>query len=387
LFGWAQLTVVMTASIGAMAFVFADYTVRIWGTAAGGNGGTSSWPAIVAIAAVAVLSLANIAGAAAGRRVQNLLSVLKVVGLGAIIVAGFAWGSADPWSAPQEAAPTSLGLAMILVLYTYGGWNDAAFVAAEVRNPSRNIPRALLLGVGAITAIYVLVNAAYLWGLGYAAASQSDAIAADLLAVGLGRFGASGMCLIVMLSALAACNGLIFSGSRVYSRLGSEHAAFARLGRWHPRLGVPLWSLVLQAAVSIAMIAVIGTGMGQRLVNVLMSGMGLEPTTWTGRGGFETLVVCSAPVFWTFFLLTGVSLFVLRRRDSERTRPFRVPLYPWVPLAFCATCTWMLYNSITYVVARQLTSSFLLLAIVPLVAGFPVFALTRGRGSSSPQPE
>jgi amino acid transporter len=371
LFGWTQLCVVITASIGAMAFVFADYAVRLFGD--GSAGAARVQPPELAVAAVVGLSLLNIVSTVAGKNVQNVLTAAKIIGMTAIVCAGFGWGSAAAWTETAPAATSNLGLAMILVLYTYGGWNDAAFVAAEVRDPHKNIPRALVLGVGCITAAYLLVNAAYIGGLGFAAARGSHAIAADTLALAWGPLGAKVMCLLVMLSALGACNGLIFTGSRVYARLGSEHPLFARLGRWHPRLQTPAWSLAIQGLVSTIMIVLVSTGPGQRLVNHALTAAHLPAASWGGHGGFATLVTCSAPLFWAFFVLTGSSLFVLRFRAADVPRPFRVPLFPLLPLAFCTVSGWMLYSSLRYLADVQLFGAFLLLAVLPIALGLPLY--------------
>ncbi|HEX4150051.1 MAG TPA: amino acid permease [Pirellulales bacterium] len=375
LFGWTQLFVVITASIGAMAFVFADYAVRL----VSGDSPTAArvQPPELAVAAVIGLSLLNLLSTVAGRNVQNLLTAAKIVGLSAIVFVGLGWGSNASWAAPVPAAASDIGVAMILVLYTYGGWNDAAFVAAEVRDPRRNIPRALCLGVGCITAVYLLVNAAYIGGLGFAAARSSHAIAADTLALVWGGWGARSMCLLVMLSALGACNGLIFTGSRVYMRLGSEHPLFARLARWHPRLQTPVWSLSVQALVSVTMIVLVSTGPGQRLVNRLLAIARLEPAAWTGHGGFDTLVICSAPMFWLFFVLTGSALLVLRVREPDVERPFRVPLFPLLPLAFIAVSGWMLYSSLRFLAVVELLGAFLLLAVLPVATGLLLYLVSK----------
>lgn len=376
LFGWAQLTVILTASLGAMAFVFADYAVRLWDLQSAGTNSASGWAVLFAAGAVTLLSIFNLLGSIVGRRVQNLLTAAKIVGLTGVVVAGFGWGSADGWNVPVETSSGSFGLAMILVLYTFGGWNDAAFVAAEIRNPQRNIVRALVIGLVCITLIYLLVNAAYIWGLGFEQARNSAAIAADTFGLALGTWGAKAMCLLVILSALGACNGLIFVGARIYSRLGADHVAFRKLAHWHPRLGVPIWSLVVQAVVTLAMLFLVGTSSGQQLVNTLLQSFGLPVAAWAGHGGFETLVTCSAPVFWIFFLLTGLSLFVLRKKDRDIQRPFTIPLYPWLPAVFCAMCGLMLYTSIKYVIDVELLGAMLLLAVLPLLTGVLVYVLS-----------
>ncbi len=367
LFGWAQLAVILTGSIGMLAFVFGDYAVRLWGL-------PPERASAFAAAAVAALSLVNLLGVVVGKGTQNLLTALKVVGLGGILVAGFCWPAASTAEAAVSAPLKDLPFAMVLVFLTYGGWNDAAYVAAEVRDGGRNIPRALIFGVVGVAVIYVLVNAAYLSGLGFAGAQQSRAVAADVLARPLGEWGVKAMCLLVMVSALGSVNGLIFSGSRVYSTLGADHALFSWLGRWHHRRGVPFGALLAQALITLAMIAVVGTPWGQKGVNELLGRAGLSAVEWEGHGGFETLLRCTAPVFWAFFLLTGVSLFVLRWRDRGRPRPFSVPLFPVLPLIFCATCGYMLWSAANYAGKLGLVGAGL------LVVGLPLYGLSRALG-------
>lgn len=358
LFGWAQLAVILTGSIGMMAYVFADYAVVLF------DAGPGATP-LAASSAVVVLTLVNIAGAVPGKWAQNVFTTLKVVGLGAILVAGLFWGTGtrEPSPAASGLADGSLGLAMILVLYTYGGWNDAAFVAAEVRDPRRNIPRALILGTGAITLIYVLVNCAYIYGLGFESARASRAIAADTLALPLGDLGARAMSVVVMISALSAVNGLIFTGSRIYPNMGDDHALFRHLAQWHPRFGTPFWSLLIQGLITLALILLVGTQSGRAGIDGLLGALGVAPVSFEGHGGFDTLLRCTAPVFWLFFLLTGLSLFILRVRDRQTPRAFSVPLFPWLPLVFVGTCLYMLYSATIY------AGSLTVLGLVPLLVG------------------
>jgi amino acid transporter len=259
---------------------------------------------------------------------------------------------------------------MIFVLYAYGGWNDAAFVAAEVRN-RRNIARALILGTAAIMVIYLAVNVAYLYALGFDKMRQSSTVAAD---VGKLAFpdnearGATAISILVMVSALGAINGLIFTGSRLYSALGSEHRVFALLGRWSPRLGSPVWALLIQAAICLAMIVAVGTTLGRYAIDWCMTNLGLASMPWKQYfGGFDTLVSGTAPVFWGFFLLSGLSLFALRERDRDVRRPFSVPLFPFLPLVFCGTCFYMLYSAIDY--AKYIS----LIGVIPLLVGLPLY--------------
>lgn len=374
LFGWAQLTVILTASIGAMAYVFGDYAVKLWGQKPEAACG-------YAVLAVLVLSVLNILGVIFGKGTQNLLTVAKVLGLGGILVAGFSWGNQEAFTLAAAGGTTSFGLAMILVLYTYGGWNDAAFVAAEVRDPKRNIPRALILGTCLITLIYLLVNTAYILALGFQGAASSEAIAADVLKLPLGEKGSQAMSLLVMISALGAVNGLIFTGARVFFKLGSEHRIFGWLGHWHPRLGIPLWALVAQALITLVMIVVVGTDQGRDAVNQVLTWLGVKQVSWWGHGGFETLVISTAPVFWLFFLLTGLSLFVLREKDRDIQRPFSVPLYPVVPLIFCNMCIYMLYSATKFAVEQF--GAFGLIGWVALLLGVLLYVISRPASSDA----
>jgi amino acid transporter len=366
LFGWAQLAVILTGSIGMMAYVFADYAASIWSF---GEAATL----VYATSAVVALTVLNVLGVALGKRVQNFLSVTKLVGLAAVVIAGLLL------AAPPEAAATTsaeaaesattlrtFASALVLVFLTYGGWNDAAFFVADMRD-SRKIIRALTLGILIIAATYLLINAAYLRALGFEGAKASEAIAADTMQAAVGSTGARIVAVLVMISALGAVNGLIFAGSRVFAAVGAEHRVFGMLSRQNARFGSPVGSLVAQAGVVLAMILLVGTSGGQGLLDAAFTGVGLPAANWAGRGGFDTLLKCTAPIFWLFFLLTSVSLFVLRYRDPAVERPFVTPLYPLCPLLFAATCAYMFYGSIDY--ARSLG----LVGAVLLVAGLPVY--------------
>jgi basic amino acid/polyamine antiporter, APA family len=384
LFGWAQLTVVLTASIGAMAYVFADFATKIYRLEDPFEMGLPS-EFLYATLAVLLLSLLNIIGVTLGKLAQNLLTFAKVLGLIGILVAGFGWAESLPteWQLGVPVADPSrwsLGdgtfgwgaLAIILVLYAYGGWNDAAFVAAEVRNPRKNIPLALLLGVGLITVIYVLVNAAYLMGLGFDAARQPSLLPALLLEKPLGERGGQAISVLVMISALGAANGLIFAGARVYATLGNDHPLLSWLGHWRPGHGAPILALLVQALITLGMIYAFGTSQGQAYVNDALALIGNEPReAWTADRAFDELVAHSAPVFWIFFLATGFSLFTLRTKDAHLERPFPVPLYPILPFIFCSMCIYMLYQSILYVEKRAL------LAIALVLLGLPLYWLSR----------
>ena len=370
LFGWAQLAVILTGSTGVMAFAFADYAAPMFQTV---NQSAGLVPGL-AVGAIILLTGVNLLGAKAGKWTQNTLSLCKVLGLGGIIWAGLSVGGDAPLSVPAEAAFPGFGMAMIFVLYAYGGWNDAAFVAAEVRDRQKNIPRALFFGIGGITLLYILVNLGYVWGLGFENLQNSFTPASDLLQKAMGNLGGRAMNVIVMISALGAINGLTFAGSRVYCSLGEDHRIFGLLGRWNPKLKTPIWALIAHACITILLILAVGTSAGRDLIDRVLFGTIDQEIPWDQYfGGFDTLVAGTAPIFWLFFLLTGLALFKLRFSDRDRIRPFKVPLYPITPAIFCLTSVYMLYSSVTY--AKYLT----LLGLVPLALGLPLYWLS-GKG-------
>lgn len=384
LFAWFQLSVVRAANIAMMAFVFADYAASI-------QKELDEWRWLMAAAAVLVLTVLNLLGIIFGKRTQNVLTLAKVIGLACVLVVGFAseprpLGSGSQPLPDGRGSDGSFATAMVLVFLTFGGWNDAVFVAAEVRGGGpRRIARALLLGTAAITLLYLLLNAAFLWGLGFEQARQSSAIASDLLkhrlgawgGQALGDWGGRAIAMLVMVSALGAINGMLFSGARVYASLGADHPVFAWLGRVHRRTQAPWGALLAQSAVSLGLIAVVGTPPGRAWVNTSLTAAGLPAVKWTGHGGFEVLSVVTTPVFWLFFLFTGLSVFVLRQCDPHLPRPFTVPLYPELPLLFCGICAYMIYAGIEYARSLQLLGGLYVVAGALALVGLLLYRLSQ----------
>ncbi|MBL9165028.1 MAG: amino acid permease [Planctomycetaceae bacterium] len=356
LFGWAQLTAVLTSSIGTMAYTFADYGVKLFRMEESGT----AWLATAPIVAATVL---NALGTSFGKTTQNICTVAKVAGLIGVVLAGIV---AADWTnlalAPLASGERldqgvnwqALGLAMVFVLYAYGGWNDAAFVAAEVRDRKRNLPLALIGGVLGVTAVYLAVNVAYLAALGFDAARATRTPATDVIEAAIGRAGGNLASILVMISALGAINGMVLVGSRVYAAAGADHRPLRWLSGWDAQRGAPRAALLAQAAVSLAMVFAVSL---------------VDPSD-----GFGTLLAATAPVFWSFLMGTGASVIILRWRDPLRERPFAVPLYPLPPLIFCATCGYMLYSSLAYALSK---SPWLpLMGIGPVAAGLAVYLLT-----------
>jgi basic amino acid/polyamine antiporter, APA family len=341
LFAWARMTVIQTGSIATAAFVFGDYASQVVHL----DGFLS--PSLYAVGAVVILTGLNILGVQQGRWTQNLLTLAKTLGLLLVAVAGILLAERPeaPLASATPAAGGSFGLAMIFVLYTFGGWNEAAYVSAEIRGPRRNILWALLWGVGIITGAYLLINLAYLKGLGVAGMGASEAVAADLMRQAFGGPGAALVGVLIAVAALGATNACIFTGARTNYALGCDAPLFAALGQWRERSGTPARALLVQGCIAVVLL-VLGT---------------------LTRKGFETMVGYTVPVFWFFFLLAGISLFVLRVREPRALRPFRVPLYPLTPALFCLACLYMLYSSLAHAGVGALCGVAVLAAGVPLL--------------------
>lgn len=378
LFGWAQLTGVFSGSIGTMAYVFADYAIVLlnWEASAGVG---------LALFSVLLLTTLHILGVKTSTTVQNILTLSKLIGLVMLLAVGLFAGSNESLTTEMPAGGGGFGLALVFILYAYGGWNDAAMVSAEIHDAKRNVPKSLLIGIGLISGIYLLVNFAYLRGLGFAAIRESGTPATDvianskLLSPTIRGWSVQAIAVLVMLSALGAVHGLIFTGSRLYAALGSDHGLFEKLGRWHPKLGSPVWSLSAQAALTSLLIVTVGTETGRGCVDTVVTSVGRDPVPWENfGGGFDTLLAATAPVFWSFFLLSGSTVFVFRFRQPQADRPFRTPLYPIVPLVFMLSCVYMIHSSISY------AGDLALLALIPLAAGVPIFLLSSHAKHTTP---
>ncbi len=343
LFAWARMTVIQTGSIAMLAFLVGDY-------AAAALGHIPLTPAHYAAVTVVLLTAVNIAGIRQGKWMQASLIALLALGLSSIILTGSLSGP-SPAAAEPSSDTAVFGRAMIFVLLTFGGWNEAAYLSADVNGPRRNIVRVLIYSIAAVTALYLAVNLALLKGLGLQGMSSSDAVATDLMRLSFGEAGAALVSLLIVLACLSTMNATIITGARTTYALGRDFRLLGFLGRWREGRETPVNALLVQGGIALLLVAG-----GAR-----------------ARDGFETMVDYTAPVFWFFFALIGLSLFVLRRREPLARRPFQVPLYPLLPIAFIAVCVYMLFSSLAF------TGAGALVGAAVLVAGIPVFIFLKRR--------
>jgi basic amino acid/polyamine antiporter, APA family len=363
LFAWARMSVIQTGSIAFLGFFLGDYLSALWPL-----GAYSS--ATYALITIAVLTLINIRGVVFGKWAQNLFTIAIVAGLITVVGIGIFGTPAPaeasaPAGAPAAQSLPNLGMAMVFVLLAFGGWNESAYVSAEIKNPAKNIVRALVIGLTAVTAIYLLVNWSYLRILGAPGMSQSRNIAQDLVRIAVGPQFVPFITFCIVFAVLSTMNATIMSGGRSNYALGRDYRIFGFLGKWKEEAGTPVAALVIQAVIAMVLVIV--------------------GTTISVDTGFETMVAYTAPVFWFFFFLAGVSVFVLRRKDRDMPRVFRVPLYPVTPVLFCMICLYMLQSSISYIFLLPQIGKFsgmgAVLGIGVLLLGIPLYVIDRLMGN------
>jgi amino acid transporter len=340
LFGWARMTVIQPGAIVMISFIIGEEFTRYYPV---GPYSSSIYAALI----IVFLTVVNMTGIRQGRWTQNLLTSGILLGLLFLIGIGFSAEAALP---AVEAAPPAaqtmagFGMAMIFVLITYSGWNESAYVSAEVKNPGRNIVVSLLAGIGIVTVIYLLINFALYRALGLEQMQKFDA-PQRLVELTLGAAYVPIISGILIFAALSTTNATIITGARGNFALGADYKLFRFMGGWSEKSGTPFYALVFQCFIALLLVA-LGT---------------------VTRGGLQTMVDYTSPAFWFFFMLTGISLFVLRFRDKDAVRVFKVPLYPVTPLLFVLACGYMLQSSLAYTGKGALVSVAVLAAAVPVI--------------------
>ena len=321
LYGWARSIVIVTGSLGILGITLGDYMTKIIDL---GSHSSTLWAMIV----ISGLSILNGLGIKEGKTAQNILTIIEVLGVIAIIVTGFMVNAGTSAEVQEVTKTPSLGaasLAIIFVLLTYGGWNEAAYVSAEAVDQRRGIFKALLLGIGTVTVLYLLVNLALLHAFGVQKMGQSSAIASDLFDLAYGRNSAVIFSAIVVFSCLNSINATIIFGSRSSYALGQDWKLFSWIGHWD-KSGAPRKAIFLQCVIALSLI--FGASFA--------------------RESFESVVEFTAPVFWFFILLIGIALFILRKKNPNHQINCPVPFYPVLPLIFILTVAWLLWSSLAY---------------------------------------
>ena len=325
LLGWTELLVIRASALGAISTVFAEYLLRSLGM----NPDLPRYASIVhplAAAAIAVTAAFNLVGVRWSALVLNATTAAKYLALVLLVVLAFVAGHGDfrHFAGVTPASGGALdaglfGLALVSVLWAYDGWADVSFVSGEVRNPERNLPLALILGTGAVVAIYLLVNGAYLYLLPIGQVARSPLVAADAAGLLFGRLGVGMVAVVVMISTFGGLAGSMLTGPRIFYAMAEDGLFFRTVARIHPRFRTP-WVAILLTA---------GLGIGYVLVR-----------------SFEQLADTFVLAIWPFYALGAASIFVFRRRLRDRHRPVRVWGYPLPPILFLFSACLILANAL-----------------------------------------
>jgi basic amino acid/polyamine antiporter, APA family len=386
LYGWALFVVIQSGSIASITYVFAEYfnaLFPLWRLEADVISSVQiSLPfatiypldnlgvKLLTFAGVAALTMVNILGVREGGRVQVVFTVAKVAAILFLVIAAFVFGSGSfanlSLSSELSSVPAgtalvfALAMAMNKALWSYDGWNNLTYVAGEVRNPQRTIPRGLMIGTAVCIAVYALINVAYLYILPIDSLSASESVAADVARAVFGPWGVTFVAVAVMVSTLGTSNGTILASSRVYYAMAKEGRFFSSLGTVHGRTGTPARSLVVQL-------------------------------TWTTvlifTGTFDMLTDMLIFVSWVFYGLGALGVFVLRRRMPDAPRPYRTWGYPIVPAVFILfSIVFLIFTIASDVAAYQEGRAPVinsLWGVVLLCTGMPLYWYFRRKSGTS----
>ena len=350
LYGWALLGAIASGAIAAVAVTFAGYASPLLGV-------PDAWRTALAVGAIALLTLVNVVGVAPGAWTQNVFTIVKLAAIAAVVVAGVGARPLPVATDAMTALPSpegfaiviAVGTALVPVLFSYGGWQQTNFVAEELKEPERTLPKALVLGVLVVAAVYVLANVTYLRTLGVHGLAASAAPAADAMSA---RFGPVGRTLIaagIAASTFGFLNLVILVTPRVYQAMARDGLFFAALARLHPRFRTPALAIVLQGAWAIVLVL---------------------------SGSYGALLDWVTFADWIFFGATAATLVVFRRRDADAHahRGYRAPLYPLTVWLFVLAAAYVVLGSIVANVGNAVRGTLL------LAAGVPVFLFWRRRG-------
>jgi len=321
LFGWTELLLIRASALGAIATPFAEYFLRSLGLDPKIEP-TATYVHYVAAGAIVVTATLNYVGVRWSALILNLTTATKYGALALLVALAFVVGQGDFSHFTRAAGtptPGLFGLALVSVLWAYDGWGDLSFVGGEVRDPERNLPWALILGTTAVIAIYLLVNAAYLYLIPIGPMARSPLVAADAAQLIIGRAGVGLVAIVVMIATFSTLLGSILTSPRIFFAMADDGLLFKAVARVHPRFQTP--------SVSIVVTAVLGV-------------------VWVLFLNFEQLAEQFVVAIFPFYALAAAAVFVLRRRQPERPRPVRVWGYPVVPLLFVVATFIILGNAL-----------------------------------------
>jgi amino acid transporter len=352
LFGWSQLVLIRASALGGIAVAFGDYCLRSFGidpvthsTAARG----------LSAAAIAFAAAVNIIGVNLGAAIVGVSTVAKFSALAVLVIASLVFGGSHGASLSHLTTGTgasvglgSLGLALVSVLWAYDGFGDLSFAGGEVKDPQRNLPRAIIIGTLAIIAIYVLTNVAYLYVNPIAAIAdpRTPLVAADTMMALFGRVGVVLVSVFVMISSFSSLNGSMLASPRIFFAMADDGLFFEPIARVHPRFQTPYVAILLASVL----------------------GMGLVLSR-----SFEALTNTFVLAIWPFYALSVAAIYRLRRLRPDLPRPYRVVGYPVVPAVFILSVVGFVVNALI----NEPISTGITFALI--LAGIPIYYFAFGR--------
>lgn len=353
LFGWAYFLVVNAGGLGALSVAFATYFGYFVPLGAAGT-------KMVAVAGLLMLTTINVVGVRAGAVFSDVFTVLKIAGIAALVAVGFAFGSSHTtnFALSASSVPTGFGAglatAMVGVLWSTGGWQHATYASAEVKNPRRTLPLAMVVGTATVTLVYLLVNVAYMFLLTPQQIADSPRVAADAVSRVFGSAGGSAISLAIFVSTFGVVGIYTLTAPRIYFAMASDGLFFRRIAEVHPRFRTPAFAIIAQSLWAAVLILFWGT--------------------------FENLISYVVFTDWIFFGLAAAAVFVFRRRAPTAERLARVPLYPLTPLFFVAMSAW--FVAVTLV--QRPAQAWAGLAFLAL--GVPVYFYWKARRTRDAEP-
>lgn len=386
MYGWSVFSVMQTGSIASITYVFSEYfqyfyklprfapeiekayylSIPMIGNIyplenAGVKGLT--------IFVILFLTTVNYFGVKFGGRIADVFTTIKLLAITALAVMCFSYagGSFGNWVTPAPIFHDAnfnllagLVMAVSAAFWAYDGWNNVTFIAGEVKEPQKNIPRSLAIGTLVVVGVYILINLAFMYVMPVSEMAQSQFVAADAAKKSIGGLAGSFIALAVMFSAFGASNGSIMASSRVYFAMARKNMFFAPIAKTHPKFETPANSLILQAAWASALVV---------------------------SGAFDVLTDMLIFVSWVFYALGAYGVFVLRRKEPDLARPYKVWGYPYVPILFiifaCLFVFYTLYNDITLYVAGKTPMVNSLFGILLTLPGLPLYYYFKKRRTTT----
>lgn len=350
LYGWAYLLVVNTGGVAALSVAFATYFGYFVPLDA-------LQLKLAAIMGLTIVTAVNILGVKVGGIFSDVFTLLKIAGIALLIVVGLGWGSsgttdfAAPAGTFTDGLGSALAVAMVGVLWSYGGWQHASFAAAEAKNPKRTVPFAMVVGALAVTIIYLLTNVAYMFLLPHDAIGASERVAADAIGTVLGPAGAGIIAVAIFISTFGTAGIYTLTGPRIYFAMANDGVFFKKVAGIHPRFHTPAVSIVLQSFWAGVLILFWGT--------------------------FNELISYVVFTDWIFFGFAAASVFVFRKKRPDAERPYKTFGYPFTPLFFIMLAAWFVVNTFIEKPEQALAG------LAFLALGIPVYYFWKSRQSPS----